>query len=221
VASSGGISGAAVAVATTGAVLMYAGFRGVSPLQALRDAASGKPPAVVGKSTELPTPITPGATGPEGGSGFSGGVGLLAEVKRLGNGKSYSQLRRTGPDSFDCSGLVWRAGCNIGRWGPGTKWFPQPFNTASFIIHTKEIGLVRRGNAILPVAGDIIWWVGHMGVVESPTRFYSARSSRSTPQIGSLPIAALDKTNGPHQVFYWGKQPSVGSGGGGGGGGSW
>lgn len=217
-ASGEGISGPAVAVATLGAVLVYAGFRGVSPLQALRDATSGNPPGTTSRPVSLPEPGTDSASG---GSGFASGSGLLQEMKRLGDGKKYSQLRRTGPDSYDCSGLVWKAGSNVGLWGPGTKWFPQPFNTASFIVHTSEIGLTRRGNAVLPVAGDIIWWVGHMGVVESSTTFYSARSSHSNPNIGSTTISALDKTHGPHQVFYLTGKAGAGKGSGGGGGGSW
>ena len=46
--ASGGVSGSAVAVATLGGVLIYAGFRGVTPLQALRDATGGHPPPVEG-----------------------------------------------------------------------------------------------------------------------------------------------------------------------------
>lgn len=216
-ASATGISGTAVAVATLGAVLVYAGFRGVSPLQALRDAAGGSPPPVVGNPTAAPT-IT--GTTPQLSSGFAaGGVGLLAEMKRIGAGRKYSQLRRTGPESYDCSGLVWRAGANLGLWGPGTKWFKDPFSTASFIVHTSEIGLTRKGSAILPEAGDIIWWVGHMGVAESSTRFYSAMTTKAG--IGSAPIASLDKSHGPHQCFYYANAPGVGAGSGGGGGGSW
>lgn len=217
-AMGGGISGPAVAVATAGAVLVYAGFRGVSPLQALRDAAGGSPPPVVSN----PTTIAPVGAGDSasGHSGFASGTGLLAEMQKLGAGKKYSQLRRTGPDSYDCSGLVWRAGANVGLWGPGTKWFHDPFNTAAFIVHTSEVGLTRRGSAIKPVAGDIVWWVGHMGVAIDSTRYYSAMSSHTTPNIGTATMAGTTKTHGPMQVFYY-KGTGTGSGSGGGGGGSW
>ena len=48
-----GISGVGLAMATGGALIAYAGFRGVNPLQALKDVASGNPPAVESKSAGL------------------------------------------------------------------------------------------------------------------------------------------------------------------------
>ena len=159
-------------------------------------------------------------------SGFANGVSLLEEMMKIGNGRSYSQAKRTGPDSFDCSGLVWRAGTNIKLWGPGsgTKWFPQAFNTASFIVHTKEIGLTKVDN---PQKGDIIWWVGHMGVVVDDTTFYSALSSHRAKgkQIETVSIKSVDTEHGPHQLWRYKANttaPGAETGAaGGGGGGSW
>jgi cell wall-associated NlpC family hydrolase len=216
-----GISGTAVAVATAGAVLVYAGFRGVSPLQALRDATNGStPPAPV----SAPTSLDLGTSGVTGGSGFATGKGtaLLAEMQRIGTGKGYSQLRRTGPNSFDCSGLVWKAGSNLSIWPAGTT----AFNTASFVVHTKAFGLsdVGSGNGSghkgsPPQAGDIIWWVGHMGVATDGTDFFSALSTRSG--IRTLPITTIDKQHGTHHVFRFTGSVGGASNGSGGGGGSW
>jgi hypothetical protein len=216
-----GINGLAVAALAAGGILVYAGFRDISPLEALREVGSGNPVGVAASSVPLPAAPGPG-TAASGASGFSSGAGLLQEVQRLGTGKAYSQLRRTGPDSYDCSGLVWRAGANVGLWGPGTKWFPQPFNTASFISHTREIGLTRVGSANLPQAGDIVWWVGHMGVAIDSKTIFAARSSRATPPVGTSSIAGVTRTHGPPQVFrYLSKDTGAGAGGGGGGGASW
>lgn len=186
-------------------MLVYAGFRGVSPLQALRDAASGRPAPVEAK---LP------ATGAAGGSGLRSGTGLLAEMRRIGDGRKYSQLRRTGPDSYDCSGLVYKAGANLGLWPTGTT----AFNTASFITHTAEFGLTKVSGV---QAGDIIWWLGHMGVATDGTNFYSALNARHQPNIGVVSIAAIDKTRGPHRAYRFTEQAGAGKGSGGGGGSSW
>jgi hypothetical protein len=212
-----GINGMAVAALTAGGLLMYAGFRGISPIDAIREVGSGKPGSISSTSTPVPDITGPG-TSATGHSGFSSGAGLLQEMQAIGVGKKYSQLRRTGPDSYDCSGLVWKAGCNVGLWGPGTKWFPQAFNTASFIVHTREIGLTRVGPAILPQPGDIVWWVGHMGVAIDSETIFAARSSRVSPQIGPSSIAGVGKEHGPHQVFRY---MSKATGAGGGGGRSW
>lgn len=192
-----GISGTSVAVITVGGLLAYAGFRGVTPIQALREVGSGKPSPVVGTPTSAPVA---GVGAPAGVNSSGSGLALLGEMKRLGTGKSYSQLRRLGPDSYDCSGLTWKAGANVGLWGPGTKWFPQPFNTASFIVHTSEIGLKQRPAGVVK-AGDILWWVGHMGVAESDTTFFSALSTRSG--IRSLPISVITGKGRP-RAFYFG-----------------
>lgn len=221
-ASKNEISGAGVAIATAGAILVYAGFKGITPLAALRQVTDGGPTAV--KSTGY-TPTTGQESGVVGGSGFANGPGLLAEMERIGNGKKYSQLRRTGPDSFDCSGLVWKAGKNLGLWPSGTT----AFSTGTFILHTKEFGLadVGAGNGAsqtgaAPQTGDIIWWNGHMGVATDSTHFYSALTSRRTPPIGIVTIAAVDKEHGTHHVFRFTGATGVGAGsGGGGGGGSW
>lgn len=189
-----GVNGSAVAVLTVGGLLVYAGFRGVNPLQAARDVGSGKPPQVIGSPTS-----TPAAGAPAGSHSAGSGLALLAEVKRLGTGKTYSQLRRLGPESYDCSGLVWKAGANLGLWGPGTRWFRDPFNTASFIVHTSEVGLTRRPSGIV-AAGDIVWWPGHMGVAESDTTFFSALSTRSG--IRSLPLSAITGKGRPQAFFY-------------------
>jgi cell wall-associated NlpC family hydrolase len=105
-----------------------------------------------------------------------------------------SQAARTGPNSYDCSGLVWRAGNNLGLWPKGTT----AFNTASFITHISEFGLTKVST---PQAGDIVWWLGHMGCVVNSTTLFSAMSSHTSPNIGQCSIAAIDKEHGPHRVY--------------------
>lgn len=210
-ASENGISGLAVAVATAGGLLVYAGFRGVSPLQALRDVSSGHPAGVAGTTASF-TEASLGAGTVAVASGT--GPDLLAEMQRIGTGKSYSQLKRTGPDSFDCSGLVWKAGVNLGHWGPGTGHYTTAFATATFLAGVAGVGLVERPKGDAPQPGDIIWWNGHMGCATDSTTLFSAMSSHTTPNIGTAPIAAIDKEHGAHKVLYFARPQNVSAPGG-------
>lgn len=199
-----GISPSAVAMAALGGVLAYAGFRGVNPLQALRDVATGHPPAVASNPVTASTSTSAPAT-----AGGANGVALLAEMQRIGTGRSYSQLRRTGPNSYDCSGLVWRAGNNLGIWPKGTT----AFSTATFRLHIHEFGLTDVGNGNhkvvrgdMPRAGDILLWLGHMGVATDGANFFSALSAHRPAghQIQTIPIIDVDGEHGTHHVLRFG-----------------
>lgn len=122
-------------------------------------------------------------TAPVTGSGD--GVAVLAEAKRLGSNARYV-LGATGPTSYDCSGLVWRAMVNTGAYSGGR------FTTATFV---QSLGN-RIARVSSPVAGDIVLWSGHIGIAESSTSCYSARNPRSG--IGSSSISAFKGT-----PTYW------------------
>lgn len=111
-----GISGPAVAVATIGAVLVYAGFRGVTPLQALRDIGSGAPPAVAGHPADLTASVSSG-TG--SATGQRGSV-VAAAQKYVGD--TYSQAKRTQTGFSDCSSFVDKALKDAGIAPPGSPW---------------------------------------------------------------------------------------------------
>lgn len=105
----------------------------------------------------------------------SGSVGtagnLLSEMKRLAViADNRYILGTTGPKSYDCSGLVWRACKNLGI-----------YTGARFT--TKSFPLAARGFAVTtdrPTVGDIVLWTNkHMGVVSGNDTFYSARNHKS------------------------------------------
>jgi len=97
------------------------------------------------------------------------GKKLLGECIRLGDPATYV-WGASGPDTFDCSGLVWRAAVNL-KMFKGAR-----FTTASFS------GSSRTWCDSLPsdaghAPGDIVVWPGkHMGVFVDGDTFYSARS---------------------------------------------
>lgn len=98
----------------------------------------------------------------------TGSTALLSEAMRIGSAAKGYRLGSTGPDYFDCSGLVWRAMMNVGMRHPR-------FTTASFTLVVPEAKRVDS-----PQVGDIVNWAGkHMGIVSGPDRFYSALSPDS------------------------------------------
>lgn len=112
-----GISGIGAAIIGGGAVLAYAGFRGVSPLQALKDIASGDPPSIEGKR------YLRGRIDPSSASAGSSTNSLVQAAMAFKNDQ-YSQGRRWQEGYSDCSSFVGKALKKIGITPPGgsTTW---------------------------------------------------------------------------------------------------
>lgn len=125
--ASAGISGVSVSVATAGAVLVYAGLRGVSPVQALRDVAGGKPPPVVGHPTTL-TGDSADTTVPSGSGSSSGLRAQVVAAAQSYSSDTYSQARRRQVGYSDCSAFVDKALRTAGIDPPGGAWA----NTSNF-----------------------------------------------------------------------------------------
>ncbi len=118
----------------------------------------------------IPTPV---AVSSETATGTASAIGstLLSEMKRLAviADNTYS-LGTTGPKSFDCSGLVWRALRNLGTYS-GSR-----FTTATFVLAARSFAKPVND----PRIGDIVLWPRHhMGVVSGNDLFYSARNRKS------------------------------------------
>lgn len=106
--------------------------------------------------------------------------GLLKTVEKLGHGTKYSQAKRYGPDSFDCSGLVSKA---MNEYY-GKNW--GPLTVAGLWPHAHKIS---RSEA---KPGDPIFWLPnyHVGVYAGHGMYYSAFSPDAHPQVGMHPIAS-------------------------------
>lgn len=139
--------------------------------------------------------VTDPATSTPGGTnlsnvGAANGPALVAEMRRLGAGKPYV-WGATGPNGYDCSGIVWRALKNLGIY-TGIR-----FTTFTFAAQCKSIITVVNS----PQVGDIVVFYrgpgsGHMGVVSAPGKLYSAASTKLG--IGEYPISGFSGT----KVYY-------------------
>lgn len=131
--ASTGISGLAVAFATAGGLLVYAGFKNMSPVAALKSVSGGKPEGVSTTGISLNN-ATPSSAGPLGVSPNDGGTvtigsnNVLAAAQKYRNDQ-YSQARRTQTGWSDCSSFSDKVLRDIGI-PPPVKWA----STANFRI---------------------------------------------------------------------------------------
>jgi hypothetical protein len=101
-----------------------------------------------------------------GGMSLSG-VALATEAQKLGAAAKGYSLGKTGPDYYDCSGLLWRAGYNLGIY-KGARYTTSTFRSIAG-------SWCEKVSAVSP--GDIILWPGkHMGICTGTNEMYSARS---------------------------------------------
>jgi len=101
-------------------------------------------------------------------------AGIAGAAISLGTKAKGYRWAASGPEYYDCSGLMYRA-CQQGAGYKGPR-----FNTTSVLQQT---GMQRTNN---PTTGDMVLWpvgsggvTGHMGVITGADEFYSARSVKS------------------------------------------
>lgn len=164
-AKSGGISGIGVGVLTGGAVLVYAGLRGVSPLAAIREVTQGSGVPLSKGSIVTSAQLDPAQrAGERASSGDGGSASSLVSAARKYIGVPYrwGGLSRSG---LDCSGLVKLAFRDIG--------VPDCPRTSTTILTWRKLRKVSGP----PVAGDILWWPGHVAIASGPNNMIEAPSA--------------------------------------------
>ncbi|MBZ5995350.1 C40 family peptidase [Leuconostoc gelidum subsp. gasicomitatum] len=121
-------------------------------------------------------------------SGGGGSSELLKEVIKLGTGKPYV-WGATGPDSFDCSGLVQDALRQMGKSFP--HYSGDQFNSSTAVSDPKSGDLAFFGEG-----GS-----QHVGVYGGNGKMFSAMSPGSNPNIGWAKVSDWsEKLAGYHRV---------------------
>jgi hypothetical protein len=152
-----GISALAVAVVTAGGVLVYAGFRGINPLEAIREVGSGKPVAIANQGTVFSTD----------GSVAGQDAAIAARGNNLGSragaaaqkyiGDKYSQAKRTQSGWSDCSSFCDKILRDIGI-PPPTKWA----STANYRLQSGGWKVISKSSAM---PGDVAVNSHHMVMI--------------------------------------------------------
>lgn len=134
-----GISGLSVGIITVGGLFVYAGIRGVTPLQALRDVSSGQPTAVTNAPGVIRVQVTADGTTESAvgsisdtGSTLVGVSGRALSAVTAYKNDRYSKPRRSEKGYSDCSSFVCKAFHAVGVSKPdGRMTWP---NTSAFAI---------------------------------------------------------------------------------------
>lgn len=206
--ASGGISGVAVALATAGGVLIYAGFQGKNPVEALKDITSGKTAALEPTSVNFVNdPTQLGQAGGGGGviaastgGGSATGAAIVAAAMNH-RGERYSQARRWQSGYSDCSSFVGKALKDAGITPPSGSV------TGSYRVWNK-LKTVPRASI---QAGDILSGSGHVAIAINATQAIGQQSSRTNVRIDTIDNIMFGQV-GWVARRYMGKAKSTGAG---------
>lgn len=178
-----GLSGPALGALSIGVLLVYAGFRGVSPLQALRDVSSGKPPSVKneGGSFPLGNPIGNAAniiSGIAKETPFGIAVASAAESFK---GDQYSQAKRGTVGFSDCSSFAAKSFIAVGVKGISKYWTTLVFR-ASPLFQVIDTSQASAGDIIITSLKTLSG--AHMAVVVRPGYAIGQQNPSSNVQEG-------------------------------------
>lgn len=189
--ASGGVPGVAVGMAGVAALLMYAGFRGVSPIEALRDVATGEPKGLADQAG-MHEALWEGVSGQgAGGSGSGAAQASLSGVSVAGPHPEfvtaagefahdvYSQARRWKPGYSDCSSFVGKALKRAGVTPPGAS------TTSSYLAWRKAVPVSKSEIG----AGDFLVSSGHMALALNNSMAIGQQRAGRNVQVG--PIASI------------------------------
>lgn len=199
--ASGGISGVAVALATAGGVLLYAGFQGLDPVQALKDITSGKTKELQPSNVSFvndPTSLGQGGgviAADYGGSGVGGKIVAAAMTHRS---ERYSQARRFQDGYSDCSSFVGKALKDVGITPPAGSV------TGSYLAWNKLKTVPK--SQIQP--GDLLCGPGHIAIAVSSTTAIGQQNGRQNVRVDDIDSIMWGQS-------YWRARRYIGSSGGG------
>lgn len=179
---SGGISGVAVALAGAGGILLYAGFQGKTPLDALKDITNGKAQSLESNPvsfTNDPSNLGQGGSGAFAAvyGGTSDGIGARIVAAAIAHrGEKYSQAKRWQNGFSDCSSFVGKALKDAGISPPGGS------TTLSYRTWSRLKNVPR--DAIQ--TGDILSGPGHVAIAVDGTRAIGQQNKRQNVQVDAI-----------------------------------
>ena len=178
--ASGGISGVAVALATAGGVLLYAGFQGLNPVEALKDITAGKTKALEPSSVSFTNdPTSLGGVVPATWTGdvSSGGLGTrIAGAAMTHRDEKYSQAQRWASGYSDCSSFVGKSLKDAGITPPGGSV------TGSYLVWTK-LKTVPKSSI---QTGDLLCGASHIAIALSPTHAIGQQNRRQNVKTDTI-----------------------------------
>lgn len=199
----GGIPGVAIGVASVGGLLVYAGFQGSNPLQALKDISSGNPKGFADKAAAHQALYEGvGVSGADSATLDSSGSssGPHPEfVRALGAfaGDKYSSARRWQDGYSDCSSFIGK-----GLKAAGVK--PPGASTTSSYLTWKKLKPIAKADI---GAGDFLVSSGHMAMAINNTTAVGQQNKRTNVDVG--PISSIMYGQNWVALRYTG--PSAGS----------
>lgn len=184
------LNGRALTSVAVGSLFVWSGVKGWSILGTVGDLVSGKQP-----NQPVTSPLTTATesfgAAPAGVAGVSGNAGGIAGTALQYQGHAYrfgGAPGREGQNPWDCSSFVnfvcaVKLGLAIPGNGPGkydgTSHGPP---TGSWAVWS---GMQRIGRSDVS-AGDIIVWLGHMGIAISNSQMISAQNPADGTRISGI-----------------------------------
>jgi cell wall-associated NlpC family hydrolase len=188
------VNGVAVASVAVGSIFVWSGLKGWNVTQTIGEVIKGQLPA----GSEVNVLTAPGSGGSSGGPGTTNSAVANDALKYVGHGYTYGGAPGpNGTSNWDCSSFVnWVVGHDLKQSIPG--YSNGTYNGAAHGPPTGSWGIwPGLKHVSTPQAGDIVVWVGHMGICTGPNQMISALNSK----MGTLVTPIQGYGNGPLMCY--------------------
>lgn len=185
-----GVPGLAVGLTAGGALLIFAGIRGINPAEALREVASGKT-GPLSTPARLDDSVGGGTTyASDSGAGAAGAHPEIADATSRFRGDKYSQARRGQAGYSDCSSFTAKsmraAGIEVGN-----------LTTTGFMAWS---GLKRISKGEIG-RGDLLINHTHMAIALDGTHAIGQQNTRRNVATGTF--EAIMMNTGPWSAYRY------------------
>ena len=188
-ATRAGVPGLAVGLTAGGALLIFAGMRGISPVEALREVASGRTEPL-SVPARLDDSVAGGPTYASTGAGAAGAHPEIADATTQFRGDKYSLIKRAQRGYSDCSSFTAKsmraAGIEVSN-----------LNTTGFMSWS---GL-RRINKSEIGRGDLLINHTHMAIALDGSQAIGQQNPRRNVATGSF--EAIMMNTGPWSAYRY------------------